>query len=84
MDGTTAFDLARRKARHGHRDWIVWRDRTGDYHAECRTPATIKHALLANGTKGRAWWIISASTGVSLIGFWAMGLIMLRNARHGC
>jgi hypothetical protein len=33
-------------------------------------------------TQGR-WFVVSASTAVLQKGFWAMGVIMLRNAKHG-
>ena len=84
MDGHEAHELARRKSRYGHRDWIVWRERDGTFRAEVRSPAAIRKALLANGTKGRRWWVFHGSSGVASIGFWAMGLIMLRNAKVGC
>ncbi|HYF09529.1 MAG TPA: hypothetical protein VD970_18055 [Acetobacteraceae bacterium] len=84
MTGTEAFELATRKARFGHRDWIVWQERDGSYRAEARAPAAVKRALLANGTKGRAWWVVGASTSSASRGFWKMGLIMLRNAKVGC
>lgn len=75
---------ATRKARFGHRDWIVWQERDGSHRAEVRSPRAVKRALLANGTKGRSWWIVSATRATASKGFWKMGLIMLRNAKVGC
>jgi hypothetical protein len=82
MTNTEAFALARRKARYGHRDWLVWKGRDGAWNAAVRSPASIKRAMLAAGTKGR--WHLISDGGPSQIGFWAMGLIMLRNAKVGC
>lgn len=82
MNNEDAFGLAKRKARHGHRDWIVYRDRGGAYHAAQRSPAAIKAAMLAAGTGGR-WSLIAASTAVGHKMTWRMGVTMLRNARYG-
>lgn len=82
MDNVTAFAVARQKARYGHRDWIVWKGRDGLWNAAVRSVESIKQALLAAGTQGR--WYLIPPDGVSHIGFWRMGVIMMRNARFGC
>ena len=80
MTNLEAFATAKRKARFDHREQLVWANRSGEFFTERCTAAAVKKALLANGTR-RKWWIIG-SDGVSSIGFWAMGIIMIRNARH--
>ena len=75
-----AFSLAKRKAKFGHRDWIVYRDRNGNEHAEQYSASVVKKAMLAVGTQGR-FHLIAASTGVDHIYRWPMACIALRNAR---
>lgn len=49
--GEGAGETARRKARYGHRDWLLWRDRDGMLYAAPATPYTCKLAMLATGTQ---------------------------------
>lgn len=78
-----AVDLATiiRKARYGHRDWVVWTDRAGTLHGQKACRAAIKAALLALGTQGK-WLIIGASTGILYRHDFNDGCRMMRNARH--
>jgi hypothetical protein len=82
MLNTEAYSLARRKARYGRRDWIVWRERSGAWQAAPRSPATLKAAMLARGTSGR-WTLIAGSTAVPYAYGWRDGVTMIRNARFG-
>jgi hypothetical protein len=70
-----------RKARYGHRDWIVWNDKSGDMQARRASRETIKEALLSIGTAGR-WFIVGASTGVMHRYRFSDGCRMMRNAKH--
>ncbi|QRM34891.1 hypothetical protein [Microvirga sp. VF16] len=81
-EGTYTLQYAQRKARYGHRDWLFWTDRSGSSQCAPKSKESIKKAMLASGTQGR-WFVVSASTAVLQKGFWAMGVIMLRNAEHG-
>jgi hypothetical protein len=76
-----AFATAIKKAKHGHRDWLVWKDLDGKFYAAKFSAEEMKRALLTTGTR-RHWWLISANSALRSIGFWAMGITMLRNARH--
>lgn len=78
----TVFDMACRKARYGHKDWIVWDDRDGSQRAALCTADAIKSALMAMGTQGR-FFRISANDAVGTIVRWRLGLRMLRNCRRG-
>jgi hypothetical protein len=64
--GQTAFQIAQRKARYGHKSYLVWTDRSGEQQYALYNKANIKRAILDVGTKGRFYWL-SASTGVSNI-----------------
>ncbi|WP_114944427.1 hypothetical protein [Microvirga calopogonii] len=77
-----ALALAKRKARYGHRDWLFWKDRNGASHCARRSAETVKAAMLAAGTSGK-WFIVQASTGVLVKGFWRLGINLLKNAKYG-
>jgi len=73
---------AQKKARFGHRDWIVWPNPEGLLQAAPKSVAAIKKALLACGTK-KHWYVVAADNGNLHRGFWSMGIIMIRNSRYG-
>jgi hypothetical protein len=77
-----ALALAKRKARYGHNDWLFWKDRDGTSHCARRSAETVKAAMLANGTTGR-WFIVQASTGSLVKGFWRLGINLLKSAKFG-
>lgn len=81
IDGDGCFQAAQQKARFGHRDWIYWSDKNGK-HAEVKSVDSVKRALLAVGTKG-FWALIHADSGTPSKGFFALGLNLLRQMRHG-
>lgn len=62
----TVYQEAVRKARYGHKAYIVWTDRAGIQRYALYNKQNIKLAILAVGTKGRFYWL-DASTGVSNI-----------------
>jgi hypothetical protein len=76
-----ALTLARRKARYGHRNWIVWTDKQGQPQAEKVTPETMKRCLLDVGTKGK-WMLVTADTGSLMKGFWYLGLVQISQAKR--
>lgn len=45
------FETIRRKARYGHYDVIVWRDKTGAVQWARKSVESLKAALLATGTQ---------------------------------
>lgn len=81
IDGREALYTAKRKARFGHKDWLLWTDANGD-HAAPRTADNIKAMLLAVGIKGR-WFLVEANSGNLCKGFWWLGINILRQSRHG-
>jgi hypothetical protein len=70
-----------RKARYGHRDWVIWNDAAGQLHAARACRDAIKRALLCIGTQGR-WFIVAASTGVMHRYGFSDGCRMIRNAKY--
>lgn len=81
LEGAGSLQRAEHFARHGHRDWLWWVD--GEVpRAAVKTKDNIKRMLLATGTKG-TWALICANSGCPMKGFWAMGIIMIRNSRFG-
>lgn len=77
-----AMEIAIRKARYGHNDWIVWTDREGVSHTARKTVENIKCAMLATGTH-RHWYLITANSNHGHIVRWPMAVTMWRNARRG-
>jgi hypothetical protein len=77
-----ATSLAQRKARYGHRDWIVWKNKAGESFAERLTAESMKRCLLDKGTQGR-WLLVCASRGDYVLGFWWMGLNLIRQCKRG-
>lgn len=79
MTGEDAYALAAKKARYGHKSWIVWQDRDREWHADVESASAVKRAMLAVGTQGR-WTAVSRHNYVQR---WRDGLRILRNAAVG-
>src|SRR4051812_7729055 len=60
ITGKGAFEQAKRKARYGHRDWLVWTDCAVGQIAAPRTAESIKAAMLATGSQ-RPFFMLHAS-----------------------
>ena len=71
-----------RKARFGHRDWVVWRARDGQDYYGRKSPATVKAAMLASGTQGR-FTLVTANDGWPIWATWRIGLNLLAWMKHG-
>lgn len=82
MTASDAFNTARRKARYGHKDWLVYADKSGEWFAEAVTSDTLKRCLLASGTQGM-WYLIGPRRGDESIGRWWMGINMIRQRNRG-
>jgi hypothetical protein len=85
-DAASAYGTAERKAKYGHRYWIVWRDRGGGYHGGVLGAEALERALAEYATNDKGKPIITrldASTGQR----WALGLdvwrAILGNLRAG-
>ena len=52
MTHSEAYNLARHKARYGHRSWIVYDNKQGESFAEAMNADSLKKAMLATGTQG--------------------------------
>ena len=72
----------RRKARYGHKDWLLWTSRDGKEVAERLTADSMKRCLLDVGTKGK-WTLVCANDGILMRGFWRMGLNLFHQRRRG-
>lgn len=75
------FQVAKRKARYGHRDWLVWTNRHGIRTSAVKSPESVKRCLLESGTKGR--WSLICSDGAPMVGYWWIGLNLLRQMKVG-
>jgi len=51
-EGESAHDYARRKARYGHRDWLVWRDEQDTPKAAPRTTKNLEQAIRETEERG--------------------------------
>ena len=70
-----------RKARFGHREWIWWKDKTGNPCASRLTADSMKRCLLDVGTQGK--WFLLCTDGTSMIGYFWLGIIQISRIRHG-
>jgi hypothetical protein len=71
-----------RKARYGRRDWLHWRDRTGQMRVAPATADSIKAALLACGTQ-KSFTLVAANTAVFHRMTWAVAINHLAHAKRG-
>lgn len=71
--GETAFQVAVRKARYGHRDWIVWKDKDKQTYAAPMNMKSLKIAMLTHGTNDD-FWLIHKNCGTMSYVCWAMAV----------
>lgn len=79
--GDDATIVARRKARYGHRSWIVWKDKKGQKFAARCTPEAVKAAMLACGTQGK--FVREYADGTGMVVSWSLGAMWLKSAKSG-
>jgi|SRR5579859_2837791 len=77
---TTAFEIAKRKAKFGRRDWLVFKRRDGAFETRPYSAAAIKAALLAGGSSVRFTWF-SAGGISNICRSWSFGVHLFRCAR---
>lgn len=78
----TAFQLAERKARYGHRDWLVWQDEAGEWTTDRATLATVR--TMANAVhRGRKAFLVHANCGTLAKVYSRLARTMLSNAKRG-
>jgi hypothetical protein len=82
FSGKDAYEQAKKKARFGHCDWVVWTDRHGISQARRVSPASVKECLLSTGTKGR-WSLIGASDGIPMVCGWRIGVNIIAQFKYG-
>jgi hypothetical protein len=75
------LDTAIRKAKHGHRAWLFWRDRDRQPHIAVSGAESLKAAMLACGTR-RAFTLIDGR-GTFHRMTWPLAIMHWRNARVG-
>ena len=75
------LSAAQRRAKYGHRDWIVWSNKDGEEIAMPVTAENMKKCLLDVGTKGH-WTLVHANDGTLSRGFWWMGLCIFHRHRR--
>ncbi len=76
-----AFTKAKRLAKYGHKDQIVWSTDKGDF-TEKLTASSMKQCLLETGFKHK-WWLVHANSATGQVGSWRFGILLLRNLRYG-
>lgn len=82
ITGPDAFETAKRNARYGHKDWICWRSKDGQQCAAPKSYASIKAAMLANGTQ-KKMSMYQGSNGVGWLYSWNVAARMLRWEKLG-
>ena len=76
-----AFKIAKTKAIKGHRTWLLFQRKDGDYEGWVYSAAGIKAAMLEVGLKGRFYWF-DANSGISNVcRSWGYGNHLLRCAK---
>lgn len=83
LTGPKCHQEAQHRARFGHRDWVVWVDDQENKFAARLTFATLKQAMLANGTQRRDYWIYMASNGHCWGMSWPLAINFLANLKRG-
>lgn len=78
LSGPDAWNDAARKSKYGAYHWIAWVDRDGVKQADTYTYETVKQAMLDSGTQGQ---FRAFDRNGAMIVTWAIGAIMLRNAK---
>lgn len=82
-EGEDAYQMAKRKARYGHRNWFAWRDKDGRSFAAPATAESCKLAMLTTGTQGR-FTLLSASDGTAhSSSSWELANIWLARLKAG-
>ena len=80
MEATSVHADAHRKAVKGHRTWLVFKRRDGEFEARLYSASAIKSAMLAGGTKGRFTWY-DPSGASNICRSWNYALHLLKCAR---
>lgn len=75
-------NMAQRKAKYGHRAWIVWTDEHGSRHAARATVESLEAAIAAVGPKGK--FTGYSGDGIGNILNPGIAQAWLANARIGC
>jgi hypothetical protein len=78
----TPVQTAKRMARYGHRDWLIWTPDGQETKSAKLSSGSIKQCLLEMGTKGR-FSVISASTAISFRHGWRTGINILNQFKYG-
>lgn len=73
-------EIARRKARYGHRPWLHWRDRNNTPHIAIFSSLSIKTAMLAIGTQGN--FTCYHGNGTAEFVTWSVASSMFKNALY--
>lgn len=81
--GDDAREFATKKARYGHKDWIVWQDKSGQWVAALRTAESVKQAMLATGTQGIFRTYLSCDPSFPMYVDWPLAAMWLRHLKKG-
>lgn len=78
----STYEEAVRKARHGNRDWIAYRNRQGKDVYVPSTGRAVKAAMLEMGTRGH-FILIGAGNGCGMYITWRIACNMLKQVKYG-
>jgi hypothetical protein len=76
--GNDARTIAERKARYGHRDWVVWTDKSGERCTALATSETVKMAMLATGTQSH-FILVHQNDATGWVMSWSIANTVRRN-----
>lgn len=78
----STIDLAKRKAKYGHRDWILWETGSGSWETAKASLESIR--VMAKAVHlGRKGFLVHANCGTLAKVFPRLARIMLSNAKAG-
>lgn len=76
------LNTAVRKAKHGHRDWLYWKERDGSAKIAPVEAESLKTAMLARGTKGY-FTLVAGNSGTFHHMTWPLAICLFRQCRLG-
>lgn len=81
--GEDAREVAQHKARYGHKNWVVWKNKNNQWVAGVRTAETVKQAMLSTGTQGTFRAYLACDPSSPMFVDWSLGSMWLRHLKKG-
>lgn len=80
------YSITVRKAQYGHKDWLYWKTKDGNVHAEIKTEESLKQMLedIKSHIKGEGLFlVIGKNDGVGMYVSEGIAQIMINNCKYG-